>query len=67
LRIKQTINEQLTEIILAFILPILIIFMLNFQIFGVVNGFYVYLMLCIGEIGLAIIIINNDKKYEVKK
>jgi len=64
------INEQLTEIILAFILPLLIIFMLNFQIFGeifgVVNGFYVYLMLGFGEVGLAIML-NLEEKKKVKK
>jgi len=62
---KKNINEQLTEIILACILPLLIIFMLNYQIFGAVNGFYVYLMLGLGEVGLAIILnLEEDKKNE---
>ena len=62
----RKINEQLTEIILALMLPLLIIFMLNFQIFGVVNGFYVYLILGFGEIGLAIMINSEDKKKVIK-
>jgi len=58
---RNTYNKYLTEIILAFILPIIIIFIYDIQIriFNYDSGLWLYVLLCIGEVCLAIMINLN--------
>ena len=60
---KTEYNKHLTEIILAFILPITVLFIYDFQIrvLKYDSGLWLYLLSCIGECSLAIIIRRKEK------
>lgn len=64
---KVDIEEYITEMLLICSLTIMVVFMLNFQlvVLGFDNSLFIYLLLCLGGVGLAIMInkglLEDDK------
>jgi len=60
---KVKYEEHLKEIVIAFMLPTIVFFIYDTQlrIFKYDSGLWLYLLLCIGECGLSIIIRRKEK------
>lgn len=63
---KSEYNKHLIKIILAFVLPTIVIFIYDIQIrvFKYDSGLWFYLLFCIGEVGLAIMINSREKGFK---